>query len=102
LWLDIDHRFVSKNLEPLIERAKSQGVLTWSADEPTTMLTHPKMFSFFRTEPQKFYFHRMVGAEHAIFFNTRLIHEKVMLPWVQCALKSECISPIGAQEKGCR
>ncbi|XP_050462848.1 uncharacterized protein LOC126857452 isoform X2 [Cataglyphis hispanica] len=41
-------------------------------------------------------------TRHAISSLTHPKMESVMLPWVQCALTRDCISPIGAQSAGCR
>merc|ERR1719419_1250376 len=37
-----------------------------------------------------------------ILYNTERIMERVMLPWVKCALTQRCVNPIGAQDTGCR
>lgn len=78
------------------------SVYSWSVEQPTSALTHPGMFPFFQTEKENYFFHRMVDPACLILFNTRPVHQRLMLPWIRCALLSDCISPIGAQSSGCR
>ena len=37
-----------------------------------------------------------------MLFNTENVHRQLMKPWVTCALTHTCISPVGAQDSGCR
>ncbi|CAG2112497.1 unnamed protein product [Medioppia subpectinata] len=83
-------------------RARREGLLSWTIEQPTSSLTHPKMFDYFRTHQNQYYFHRMVKPAHIVLYNTRRVHERLMLPWVKCALTVECLSPIGSQASGCR
>lgn len=78
------------------------AVYSWTIEQPTSALTHPRMFRFFQTEKENFYFHRMIDPSCIILFNTQQVHEKLMQPWTRCALIPDCISPIGAQSTGCR
>lgn len=65
-------------------------------------LTHKKMFDYFHTVAENFLFLQMVASDTLIIINTKEIHQKILLPWVQCALTQDCIIPIGAQSGGCR
>lgn len=65
-------------------------------------MTHPKMFEYFQTRVQNFYFHRMIEPNVLIVYNTKKVHNDLMLPWIKCTLIPDCISPIGAQSYGCR
>ena len=49
LWLDIDQRFITGDLEPYLTRAKSSGVQAWLMEDrvPTSSRTHQKMFRKF-------------------------------------------------------
>ena len=48
-------------------------------------------------EPYKF--QHMVDMQALLLYNTRKIRDELMIPWVKCALTSDCIEPIGAQGK---
>lgn len=102
LWIDAVYRLTTTNLDPAVVRAREHGVASWGIDQPTSALTHPRMFEFFHTQQQNFYFHRMVEPAHVVLFDSDRIRSELMLPWVQCSLIPECIAPIGAQSSGCR
>ncbi|XP_014612602.1 PREDICTED: uncharacterized protein LOC106791474 isoform X2 [Polistes canadensis] len=78
------------------------GVLTWPTRHAISSLTHPKMYEYFHASAESFFFLPLIRASHIVIRNTKDIREKVMLPWVQCALTRDCICPIGAQSAGCR
>jgi len=80
----------------------SEGIIGWSSGHPTSSLTHPKMFSYFQTEAENYYFHRMIDPAQLLVCNTNYVHSKVMRPWVACGLIKDCISPFGSQSGGCR
>ena len=75
----------------MVSRAEKEGILAWRLDLPISALTHPKMFTFFQTKRDQFLFVHMVDTNQLIIFNHRAIHERVMLPWVKCALTEEVI-----------
>lgn len=102
LWLDVTHRLITNNLEPVIQHARQHGIASWSIEEPTSALTHPRMFDYFHAQQENYFFHHMVEPSHVLLLNTQSIHNHLMLPWVQCSLIPECIAPIGAQRTGCR
>ena len=83
--------------------ANSTGIVAWTIDsrDPTSAYTHPKMFDYFMARQDDYLFHRMVSTDHLVIFNTPHVHERLMLPWVQCALTVQCICPKGAQHVGC-
>lgn len=85
-----------------VAAAAGPSVYSWTLEQPTSALTHPGMFPFFQTEKEDFFFHRMVDPSCIMLFNSMRVHERLMLPWIRCALLSDCISPIGAQSSGCR
>lgn len=101
-WLDVNCHLVTGKIDTLVQRASSVGLVTWSRNQPTSALTHPRMFEYFHTQQQNFYFHHMAEPEYVMVYNTKPVHRQLMLPWVQCALTFECIAPIGAQSSGCR
>ncbi|XP_023706719.1 uncharacterized protein LOC111864022 [Cryptotermes secundus] len=103
LFLESDQRLVTGHLEPLIQQALGgAGVVSWATHYATSSLTHPKMFDYFQTKVDSFFFLPMVESTVLLFYNLPGVHNGLMLPWVQCALTPDCILPIGAQSGGCR
>lgn len=100
IWLEPDLQIIPSALEKVkvaFEESKSRGFYSWTIDQPTSSMTHPRMFEFFGVHPEDFYFHRMVDGNCLIIFNTEKVHLKIMEPWIRCSLTAYCISPIGAQ-----
>ena len=86
---------------------RSNGVRTWplihpASHLPTAAHTHPDMFKAFHTHKHLYDFHQMSEGGVLLLFNTDQVHNELMKPWVTCALTQGCISPVGAQESGCR
>jgi hypothetical protein len=103
LYMDNTQRLTRGKLELLLSAAeRGGGVVTWPTRHATSTLTHPKMFDFFHTTPENFLFVPMVLSTHMLVLDNRLVREKFLLPWVQCALISECLAPVGSQSSGCR
>ena len=106
VWLDLNMGVwgadSAARFKAAFAAAAAPEVYSWTVEQPTSALTHPGMFPFFQTDKQNFFFHRMVDPAALILFNTRRVHDRLMSPWVRCALLAECISPIGAQSSGCR
>ena len=104
-WISSDsaHFLFLHQLTATLATMNSTGLAAWriKSGDPTSAYTHPKMFDYFLVRQQQYIFHRMVSCDHLVIFNTPLIHSQVMLPWVQCALSTECITPKGAQNTGC-
>ncbi|CAI9720526.1 Hypothetical predicted protein [Octopus vulgaris] len=101
IWADSSEHFITNKMNQSVTQAQTIGLVAWTIKEPTSSLTHPKMFQYFKTKPENYYFHRAVESSHLIVFNLDRIHHELMLPWVRCALTQECISPTGAQNVGC-
>ena len=103
-YCDVQMRFINSGLDPEVTtHAFIYGLATWSTHDayPTSTFTHYNMFRFFDTTHQNFYFHRMVDPNIALLYNTKAVHNKLMLPWVKCALDYDCLAPLGAQTSGC-
>lgn len=81
---------VSKYLLPV------SGILAWPTKHAISSLTHPKMYEYFHVLKESFFFLPLVQTSHIVIRNTKEIRENIMLPWVQCALTRDCISPIGS------
>ncbi|KAK7094018.1 uncharacterized protein [Littorina saxatilis] len=101
VWADSAEYFQRGNITAALKQARSVGLAAWTIEDPTSAITHPKMFEFFKTKKELFYFHRAVESSHIIISETDLVKKKIMLPWVKCALLEECINPTGAQNVGC-
>lgn len=71
------------------------GILTWPTRHAISSLTHPKMYEYFHASAESFFFLPLIRASYLVISNFKNIRESVMLPWVQCALTRDCISPIG-------
>jgi len=100
MFLDPNVRIISPNVSKLFTLYSNKSIVGWETRMATTTLTHPKMFDYFRTPADNFFFLPLVLVNKLIVYNTLDMHQDIMLPWIQCALISECISPIGmCQEK---
>ncbi|TDG48951.1 hypothetical protein AWZ03_004635 [Drosophila navojoa] len=91
-----------RDLQQLQSRALVAGVLGWNTPTAVSSRTHPKMFDYFESDAENFIFLRMVDLDVVFFADTLFVTEKIMLPWLKCALTMECIDPIGAQSNGCK
>lgn len=101
IWTDNSEHFITNKVNQSLTQAQNIGLVAWTVTDPTSSLTHPKMFQYFKTRQENYFFHRAVESSHLILFNSDKIHRELMLPWVRCALTEECISPTGAQNVGC-
>ncbi|KAG8222403.1 hypothetical protein J437_LFUL004862 [Ladona fulva] len=109
LYLDVTQRLHSGSYRTLctmtnklMGKGKGPGILAHATRHPVSSLTHPKMFGYFHTEPDAYYFLPMIEMSPLLLLNTLRIHSELMLPWVQCALTRDCLGPLGAQSAGCR
>lgn len=75
--------------------ANDSGVLGWTTRQAVSSRTHPRMFPYFQTNEEDFMFLPMVSMEAVFFFDTDVVNEKILLPWIKCSLTLECILPIG-------
>ncbi|XP_064541778.1 uncharacterized protein LOC135430885 isoform X2 [Drosophila montana] len=91
-----------RELQDLQSRALVAGVLGWNTPTAVSSRTHPKMFDYFESDAEDFIFLRMVDLDAVFFADTLFVTDKIMLPWLKCALTMECIDPIGAQSNGCK
>ncbi|XP_072763044.1 uncharacterized protein [Anoplolepis gracilipes] len=100
IYMDSNVRLNSSDITKYL--CPKSGILTWPTRHATSSLTHPKMYEYFHASAESFFFLPLIRASYLVISNFKNIRESVMLPWVQCALTRDCISPIGAQSAGCR
>lgn len=79
----------------IMRDANDSGVLGWTTRQAVSSRTHPRMFPYFQTNEEDFMFLPMVSMEAVFFFDTDVVNEKILLPWIKCSLTLECILPIG-------
>lgn len=114
-WLDVHYWFFKPSkLTTTAELLKSlmlgeiidgetSPIRAWPIMQPTSSLTHPRMFEFFHTNAESFYFHHMVRSGQLLVTvaddgpSWTHFEAGIMLPWVHCTLNADCIAPIGSQ-----
>lgn len=107
-WLDVHYRFIANRQENVYHLQKqtehTSGVLSWPIEQPTSSLTHPRMFEYFHITVGNFYFHRMIRTGHLLISlndsTWKQFEWGIMLPWVRCSLTVDCIAPMGSQWRG--
>jgi hypothetical protein len=77
IWADGGEYLASGNLTATLAQARAVGVVAWTIEDPTSAITHPKMFDFFHTKQESYYFHRAVESSHMIVFNSQTVREQV-------------------------
>ncbi|XP_048780484.1 uncharacterized protein LOC125683376 isoform X2 [Ostrea edulis] len=102
IWVEpSEDSFISGDIKPLLKRAQSEGIVAWTSKYPVSTITYDKMYKYFKASADQYYFLETAQANHLILHNTEELHSQVMLPWVKCALSSDCINPVGASDTGC-
>lgn len=115
IWLDPHYRFLPNSITQspfklnnlLLSTRNISGIESWPIEQPTSSLTHPRMFDYFHTTMDNFYFHRMIRSNHLVISidsrGWQSFQYGIMLPWVRCALTEDCIAPLGSQwRSSCR
>lgn len=93
--MECNVRLLSSNIKSVITKAKKNGIVTWQSKYPTSAVTHPKMFEYFKTTEESFYFVPAIETSKLIIYNTKAIHYEIMYPWIKCILVRSCVLPIG-------
>lgn len=101
IWIEPPNIIISDVIDEYINKSRENGLVLWPSREPITQMTHPSMFKYFTVKPHDFYFVHMLDTTKMFIVNKEDVHKEIMLPWVKCALKEDCISPPGAQLNGC-
>ena len=102
LWMDASFRFCSGNLEAAFTTAMSTGGVAMFHGSPhsTFAATHPKMWHFLVTDPEKQKLGTQMGSGSVLIYRTEKMVKRVLLWHVLCALDEDCIAPEGAT-RGC-
>jgi hypothetical protein len=82
IWIETPNVFTSNQIEKFLNKSKETGLLAWPKSEPISQLSHPLMFKYFGTTPEKFQFIHMIDTTQFILYNNKNIHTNLMLPWV--------------------
>lgn len=84
-------------LAELRRLVEASGVAGWRT-EPTLAVsarTHQKMYEYFHTDDDNFKFLKMLSLDALLFVDRPAVNQRILLPWIKCALIPECIHPIG-------
>ncbi len=101
IWIEPSNVLVSNNIDVYLNKTMENGLVTWPSNEPITQQTHPTMFKYFKVKQQDFFFVHMIDTSCMLLLNKPKVHYDLMLPWIKCALRQDCLSPPGAQLYGC-
>lgn len=102
IWVEPSgYSFISGDIKPLLRRAQETGIIAWTSKDPVSTITYDKMYKYFKASAEQYYFLETAYTNQLILHNSKNLHNKVMLPWVKCALSSDCINPVGASNTGC-
>ncbi len=101
VWIEPSNVLTSNNMDEYLNRTLEHGIFAWPSKEPVTQLTHPTMFKYLKAKQEDFYFVHMIDTTVMLILNKPKIHYDLMLPWIKCALREDCLSPPGAQLSGC-
>eukprot|EP01114_Cavostelium_apophysatum_P014119 TRINITY_DN357_c1_g1_i4.p1 TRINITY_DN357_c1_g1~~TRINITY_DN357_c1_g1_i4.p1 ORF type:complete len:306 (+),score=19.34 TRINITY_DN357_c1_g1_i4:38-955(+) len=104
IWLDSGCYITS--LSRTIERLESMNDAIYISNSSGTLArwTHPKMWEYFSIDPNKDDFGKATPIEAgcAVYFKESDVYQKLIVPWRDCALESECIGPKGSNKKNHR
>lgn len=102
IWVEPSgYSFISGDIKPLLRRAQETGIIAWTSKDPVSTITYDKMYKYFKASAEQYYFLETAYTNQLILHNSENLHNKVMLPWMKCALSSDCINPVGASNTGC-
>ena len=79
IWIEPPNVFISNKIDKFLNQSKTNGVLTWSLKQPVSQITHPSMFKYFDSKAEDFYFVHTLDTTQLILYNSKQIHELLML-----------------------
>lgn len=94
-FMECNVRLLTTHVKNIFNKAQKSGILAWQSKYPTSAVTHPKMFEYFKASEENFYFIPAVETSKLILFNTKTVHYDIMYPWIKCVLIRSCVLPIG-------
>ena len=94
IYIDSSIRFLSSEMNPIIDSLKKLGVLTQFIGLKLTCYTNPKMFTWFKEEVKAFENFFTIEA-NILLFHRNFLTSLIMKAWITCALDKECIAPAG-------
>ena len=100
MYCDASTRF-QKDIFRLHGLVHQTGIVVRKTLSPISAWTHPKTFRIFGQEPESFRYVQMAAAGVLLIEKKDFIVERVIKPWVQCALHEECIAPAGLHYPPC-
>ncbi len=94
-WFDSSIRFHSNNLTSVFAQVVASGgaVLLNDAGHNTFTVTHPQMFEYLPSTPERLQETPQKEANCMLFLRTRHVYDDVIKWWVLCALNRGCIAP---------
>ncbi|CAH1784496.1 unnamed protein product, partial [Owenia fusiformis] len=94
-WCDTSVRFKTSYQEDIIQQLMQTGVVSWHVRVKTAQYTHPDMFEYFNTTPDKYEDQVMIEPGRMLLLDTPRIQQHLIEPCVRCALNPDCIGPNG-------
>ena len=97
-WIDSSIRFKTQNLSQTLDKVfSSGGILTFeNGDHSNFAATHKGMYDFLPISASAAANTGQYGANSIYIHRTEEIYTRIIVWWVLCALREECISPTHA------
>ncbi len=100
VYLDTSIELKSDNLNSILRKAKTTGILTQFIGLELTCYTDSKMFAWFNENTKLF--DRLWSIEaNLLIMHRNFINSLIMKVWITCALDEKCIAPEGARVNPC-
>ena len=100
IYCDASTRF-NAHMSSLIPLWQSVGILSRKTLGPASAYTHPLTYRSFDVAPSDFHKVSMAAAGVLLITGTAFVKQRILAPWVQCALRQQCIAPGGLVYTDC-